>query len=837
MAYDIGPRIGIEGEADFRKAINGINTNLRTLNTEMLSVTSEFDKNEQSIESVNAKNKVLNKQIDEQKNKLSELTKGLEASADKYGDNDKVTQGWRQSVNKANADLNNMERELKNNTNSLNNFSDEEDAATTKSGKFGKALGGLTTGLKTIGGNIGKAAITGIKTIGVAAIGAAAGMVALTESTREYRNDLAKLEQNAKTAGNRFDVIKNQLSGISALTGETDSAIEGLSNLMAIGFSDSQITEAVNALSGAVIKFPDTLKIESLADGLQETLATGAATGPFSELIGRMGGNLDDFNAGLENCTTQAEKQQYALDWLANSGLAQVNEQYKVANKDMLATAEAQFKLNDSMAGFAKVVEPAIASIKGGFADALSGLVGIVTGAAGSADKFKESVTSLTSNILDNIKNMIPTITTTMQAIIPALVYGIIDALPLLAEAAISILFALTTAIISSLPGLSSAGLEILTKIINTVIDTLPQIASVAMGILQTLASGITSALPKLIPIAISIITGLADMVINNIGTIVDMGINLILALVQGLVGSLPTLIQEVPRIINSFSNAIYAQIPKILRAGIDILLMLVKGIIDSVPTLIANIPQIIMAIVNMITLFNWWNLGSGIITKLGEGIKGMTSNIGATATNIANSVGNTFSNIFKGGLNWGKGLITNIANGFGSMTSFIGSSAKGIATSALNGITSIFSGGFNIGKNLIIGIWNGIKSVKQWILDQIGGFAGNIINGIKENFGINSPSKVMRDEVGMMLGLGMAEGITKSTRKVDAAMNGLNKKMIEDANVNVSAISSARSGSSSSIVNVNVPVVLDGKVISKSNGQIQYGKNRTRSRALGVTV
>ena len=61
MAYDIGPRIGIEGDAEFKQAIKGIDTNLKTLGTEMKAVTSAFDRNDKSMEKLTAQNKVLEK--------------------------------------------------------------------------------------------------------------------------------------------------------------------------------------------------------------------------------------------------------------------------------------------------------------------------------------------------------------------------------------------------------------------------------------------------------------------------------------------------------------------------------------------------------------------------------------------------------------------------------------------------------------------------------------------------------------------------------------------------------------------------------------------------------
>ncbi len=125
MAFDIGPRIGIEGEAEFRRGIQDINGNLKTLKTEMQAVTSAYDQNEQSVEALSAKSQVLTKTVDAQRSKLAELQKGLAASSEKYGENDRTTQGWQQAVNAATAELNKMERELHTTESALGNLNEE----------------------------------------------------------------------------------------------------------------------------------------------------------------------------------------------------------------------------------------------------------------------------------------------------------------------------------------------------------------------------------------------------------------------------------------------------------------------------------------------------------------------------------------------------------------------------------------------------------------------------------------------------------------------------------------------------------------------------------------
>ena len=78
MAIDIGPKIGIDGEAEFRKELNNVNTALKTFGTEMKKVTSELGENRESQEALLKQNEVLNKTIDTQKRKLEMVEKALE---------------------------------------------------------------------------------------------------------------------------------------------------------------------------------------------------------------------------------------------------------------------------------------------------------------------------------------------------------------------------------------------------------------------------------------------------------------------------------------------------------------------------------------------------------------------------------------------------------------------------------------------------------------------------------------------------------------------------------------------------------------------------------------
>ena len=113
MADNMGIKLGVEGEKDFKNALADINRNFRVLGSEMKLVSSQFDKNDNSVEALSSRNKVLNKEITAQKQKIETLKSALDNATTSFGENDKRTQNWQVQLNNAKSALNGMERELK----------------------------------------------------------------------------------------------------------------------------------------------------------------------------------------------------------------------------------------------------------------------------------------------------------------------------------------------------------------------------------------------------------------------------------------------------------------------------------------------------------------------------------------------------------------------------------------------------------------------------------------------------------------------------------------------------------------------------------------------------
>lgn len=238
-----------------------------------------------------------------------------------------------------------------------------------KLGKTEKETAVLNRNIKKLENNLKNGLVNGFKTAAKSATAftaaAVGGVTALLESTKELRSDLQRLNTNAITAGVSLDVTNAAMQELAKFSDETDSNVETLSNLLAAGFDNSTIMEAVDALSGGAIKFSDTLKIEGLADSLEETMATGAGVGQFSEMIERLGYNLDDFNEGLAAAKKNGTELNYVLDFLEKTGLSNVKKTFEETNPDLVAANKQSYVMKKRMAELAAALQPAVNRLLG----------------------------------------------------------------------------------------------------------------------------------------------------------------------------------------------------------------------------------------------------------------------------------------------------------------------------------------------------------------------------------------------------------------------------------------------------------------------------------------
>lgn len=332
------------------KSLQDVNKTARDLGSELRIIDKLLKLDPTNTSLLAQKQKVLAESIDNTSKKLKTLT-DAQKQAKAQLDRGEIGEDQYRALERQVIETERALGDLQNKAQQTDEAFEQMGNAAQKSEKDMKSLSVGGVALGTVLGNVAT------KLLELAG-NAATFLIDAVEETKEFRSDLSKLEQNAKAAGTGINDVTDDLEYFVAITDETDSSVEALSNLLKAGFTKETLTDAVNNLSGAVVAFPDTLKIESLADSLQETLATGAATGQYGELLERLGVNLEDFNKGLQKCTTSAEKQQYAVDILAKNGMADLNAQYKEANADLIAYSTAQTRYTETLSKVGAAMQP-----------------------------------------------------------------------------------------------------------------------------------------------------------------------------------------------------------------------------------------------------------------------------------------------------------------------------------------------------------------------------------------------------------------------------------------------------------------------------------------------
>lgn len=655
------------------KALKETNKKSRELESELKAVDKALKLDPNNVTLVKQKQDLLKDSIKETKSKLDVLKEAQSQVTAQYkkGEIDAGQyRAFQRELETTKSKLSSLKDEKKN-VNAIGTAfkeaKDKVEPVIKKVEKVGSAIGGAASKAVKFTATLGKIdtamigkAADGFKkytqTIGVGLAAVTTALAANVETSREWNSDMTKLKTNAETSGNNFDFMKSKMQDLVAITGESDSSIEALSNLMAVGFSDEQMTPAINALSGAVEKFPDTLKIESLSDSLQETLATGAATGQFSELIGRMGDSVDDFNAGLQNCTSEAERQQYALDWLANSGLSEINDEYQSANKSTLDYERASFELQDALASLGTAFTPVMAGAKGMAADFLTKSLPAVQKLSGGFTKLFDGVSSLLdaydSDGLDGLTEQIPIV---ISGLFSSASETLAENAPTLITAATTVLTSIIQSLAQSAPSLINSILPSLLNgffgLINALVSTIPtlvpELVQGAITLFLGLIDGLNDVIKQLMPMLPSLIKQITDTLIENLPAIIEGGFQLLTGLITGLTKCTPDLIDAIIALIPVITDSLTENLPALVKAGMELIVALAQGLPQALPDLIDALPEIIGAIIDGFKDVDWLDLGANILKGILNGLVSAVSGIWSVVEDVGSAIIDGFCDFF----------------------------------------------------------------------------------------------------------------------------------------------------------------------------------------------
>lgn len=763
----IGTRIQIDGEAQFKNTIKSLNQEMRVLTSEMGACTSGFDKNNASITDLRQKGDTLTRQIEAQKQKIQTLTEAEQAAerarsqavqtaremAEQYGENSTQADRARQAVTAAERAVADYRVQCNNSIKALNNMEQAQEQNNAALAQMEKTnFQKISEGFKQITAEAAKAA-GAVGKIGIKALTTSveAGIKGLTA----YAGALGAAATAAFGLAASAGAAADDLNTLSKQTGISTEQLQKMTYAAALVDVDVETT------TKAMTKL--TKNMGQAAEGSKTATEAFSALGVKfrDDVTGELRDNEDVFNdaiTALGKIENSTERDALAMDLFGKSA--------QDLNPLILGGAEQLKKLGDNAEAAGLIMSQDALDNLNAFNDSID-ILKANTAAAGNvlassfADKFKvftdliggeapklikniadifggkdidKNITALTANLksaglrlTQSLTQMIPTFIASFNGVITAVVQ--------------SITATLSNAVKGILPTLITGFVSLIQSVISEIPVLVPIVLDGAITLFRGILDGLNAVTDQLIPMLPILISSVVSSLVENISVLGEAALKFFGALLTAIPIILESLIENLPQIIMSIVNFVVESIPKLIEAGISLFLALVEAIPAAITTIIENLPLIISSIITGII--------SAIPQLLEASVKFFMAIIEAIPTIIAElivalpmvikAIIEAFQNV-----DWGE-LGTNIIDGIGS------------------------------------GFMDGVTKIGDKIKE-----AGNsIVQKFKDLFGIASPSKVMKKEVGGYLADGVGEGFTERMKVVSGNMSRAIPKTY-DINVDV---------------------------------------------------
>lgn len=745
----ISTKLSVEGEAEFKKQMGDVNSHLKTLKSEMSVVTAEFKGHANSLEALTAKDKILREQLEQQVEKMRALEEAVKEAAEAYGEQDKRTDGYKQSLNAAKTAVANLTQELKDNDKHLDEARKSADGCATSIDEFGKEVKQAEDDTRSFG-DVLKANLTSEAIIsGVKALASAVGSIAA--SAKESITAAAELGDTIDKTSQRVGLSAEEYQKwvyAAGLSGMDESKVEDLAKTQQTFFAKAK--QGYGEVSGVVTR---------LGYDLEELGGGAFAVDELQEV----------FNEWTQEIANGGEKMWDAYEALEALGISandlESTEPDKLFSKFVSGLTSARDAANDATAAY-DALGINITEIE----DSGEAFNQVIAALADMEDVTQRN--ALASQIFgENYIALAPMLNGGSEAIQAAKqeiedLGGVMSNEAVAAGAAFQdSLTRLQTAFDGLKNNLAAEFLPSVTEIMDGMTLVMQGNVEEGMAAIEQGLQNFETQLQELGPLAEQALDLLVSVVTENLPEIIEMGAQLLVSLIDGIVAKMPELVPVVVDLILTIVDALLDNIDVLVEAAVQLTVGIATGLIKAAPQLAAKVPQLIVTIVS--------------------GLR--------------------------------------------------------------RGITQIGS----IGQELVRGLWNGIANMGSWIGEKIKGFGQGVVNKLKDFFGINSPSTLMRDEIGKHLATGTVGGfedemahlqgkMAKAIPSNFEVMASLNTSLkTPRTGITAAELSSslqtaaAMAGGQEGDIVINLNSTLDGEVVSRSTTRIQRRKAKTYGNKL----
>lgn len=346
----------------------------------------------------------------------------------------------------------------------------------------------------------------------------------------------------------------------------------------------------------------------------------------------------------------------------------------------------------------------------------------------------------------------------------------------------------LKTSILTELSPALQQMLQDLTGVLDGTAGAPEKLAETIGGMLDTILTKAVEILPQMGEMAINLIVTFTETIIQQLPNIIAAALNILTTFIKTIADSLPTMIPTIINAVLLIADTLIDNVDKIIDAGIALILGLADGLIKALPQLVAKIPVIIEKLLDALlrNLPKLLEAGVQLIISLANGlIKAIPQLVAQLPTIISHII---------------KGLLT-------------------------EGIPALIQAG----ADLLAGLFQGMLNPSV-IWENIKKIGGGIIDGFKDFFGIKSPSRLFRNEIGEYLGEGMALGLEDGfNNKIKGVSNAI-VRSLDDVSVNVPV--NAKNGAGGLASGQNGVVINQYNTYSQAYSRYELYKSKQQAAA-----
>jgi phage-related protein len=700
---------------------------VKSLADKIKNLTDDLETNKTTLNNVKDSYLNLGKAVEEPKNKLDSLTDEISDQEKKlkdlqdeyknavitYGKNSKEAKELKKEIKNLSGEIDEHKDAVKFADKQLELLDKQFEETTDSAEKFSSGIDGI----KSLGSKVAG----GIGAIG-AGIGALAGaFLATSEATKEYRTNMGKIESGFETSGLKAEQASDVYKTLWSVVADDGKATEATAMLGQLATSQEDLNKWTNILTGVYATFGDALPIENLAEAALETSKTGKITGGLADALNWAGISEEKFQAQLDACTTEQERQKLITDTL-NSTYDEASEKYQQVNKDVIDSNKAQVNLTDTMAKLGEKAEPILTAIKDGFNTLLQEVLKLTEGVDFNAlaEKIKGGFAYFIDTIIPAIKDGFQWILDNKDILIAGIVA---IGTGMLAWNVVSIIQGVVGAVKAWT--VATEGMTVAQRLLNLAMSANP------IGIIITVITALVTAFVVLW---------------NKSDAFREFWI--------GLWDKIKEATSIAITKVKEFFSNLWTDIKAIWSSTVEWFKNIGSKISDGFKTALDKVKDFFS---------NAWSK-----------VKDAWSSVSTWFSDVGEKIVNAFKNIPTKIKEFFSNAWNNVKTAWSTVSTFF----TDIKDKVVNAFKELPEKMLTVGSDLVEGLWNGISNMTKWVTDKIKGFSSDVLGGIKKFFGIASPSKEMA-KIGKFLDEGLAQGIEKNKKKVTKATDSMSEDVV----------------------------------------------------------